>query len=113
MATHLLPKTENSVGIALYHASEQQHQLMTELTQCLKKEDHFKKVTSDMIVPHLHINPFHLRASYMSWAIAMGVIMIAMLLIGFVVEVVHRRYYNKKERMRKCTEESIVLHSKL
>ena len=92
----LLPDTKFRVGIAYHHHTHDQKRVMKELLKCLQKEQDYKQISMEMIVPRLSIKSIYLHSSYRSWLVVLVVIIVVIVLVGIVVEVLHRKIYPRR-----------------
>ena len=84
--------TAYNMGIAYHHPTRNHSIVMKELRACLQLENEFKLITKDMLVPRLSIDSIYLRDSYKEWVIILGSILIGVIILGTVVEILHRRF---------------------
>ena len=84
--TYLFDFMDLNMGIAFFHPNESEKLFMKELQECLQKEDWFKRVNQDSMVPPLQIPSFHEKESYSEWVIGLFVALVVVILVGFVIE---------------------------
>ena len=91
MATRVLEHTEFTMGIAYYHPNEAEKVIMDELQECLSKEDEFKHICRDMLVPPLSIHPIMESVDYSHWIVTMLSVLAILLMIGAILDVRNRQ----------------------
>ena len=96
------------MGIAMFHPTHQERQLMDDLNKCLQKKWHFKMITERMIVPPITIDQLVDRSNYSAWALAMGLVFFFFAFLGTAIECWQRFILNKNRRQRSERRRSCV-----
>ena len=84
-------KREFDMGVVFYHPTPPEKDFMKKLQECLEKEEWFKQVTQDSMVPPLQISTFHERKSYYHWLVALLVALMIVMLVGCIIELYQRK----------------------